>query len=492
MKKRITSLALLAILLTSAILTACSSGETGSAADTTKAGGQPETTAAETTAPPEYVSPGIKYDGREFTFGSYQEKNPNWTSRKYTESYVEAENGDVINDAIYQRTVATEEELGIKIKPAHYDNINIMTQATLAGDHYADCIIMLGTQLKTVQNNDLALDLNSIDTLELDKSWWNQSCAENFSLGGKLFGAAGDISVIGLLASHCVYFNDNMIENFGLDNPYDDVREGKWTLDRNREYATAVASDLNGDGVMDGNDRFGLSSEALGVVRMLASGVTLTEKDKNDFPVLSIDEERAATAVEKFVTLWRDKNLTLFSSDFAGKYSNVFRDFIFQLFISDRVLFINNWLVWTLDLRVMESDFGILPPPKLDEAQEDYLVGMTEGFTTYVVVPITLEDTDYVGTVMNALGYYGQMYLYPALMDTTVTSKAIRDEDSLEMLELIYNNRYYEPAALYDWGSIGSLLSSFISQNSTDFMSKFESGRPAIEAAIQKTVESLS
>jgi len=490
MKKRITSLALLILMLCTSLLSACSDGsgtsDSGqSASDTTSA---QSVTTAETTAPPEYENPGLDYDGREFIFGSFLEENPSWTSRKYSEAYVEAENGDPINDAVYKRTAEVEEELNIKIKPAHFGNVETLTAAVMAGDRYADCAIMTGSHMLSVKNKDLATDLFTIDTLDLDASWWNQNCIDNFSVGGQLFGAAGDISVIGLLAGHCVYVNKDMVNDFELDNPYDAVRDGTWTMDKTAEMATVVAADLNGDGIMDGNDRFGIECESgIGTVRVMASGVKITAKDENDLPTLAIDPDLASAAVEKMVTLWRDKSLTLYAQDFSGKgYSNVFRDFIFELFISDQILFINNWLVWTLDLRVMESDFGILPPPKLTEAQEEYVVGMTEAFTTYAVVPVSVSDTDFIGNVMNALGYYGQVHLYPALMETTVTNKAIRDDDSLEMLELIYDSRYYEPAILYGWGGVSTMFNSFISGNNTNFASTYASYESKIAAAMEE------
>ncbi len=489
MKRTISTLLLIAMLATSLVLASCSSGDDASTAETTTAASVDTTAAAETTAPPEYVSPGIDYDGREFIFGSYVQENSFWVSCTYAEAYSEAENGDAINDGIYKRRIATEEELGIVIKPANFDDISKMTTAVLAGDRFADTTIMTGNQGVTVQNQDLALDLFTLDSLDLERSWWNQNCIENYSIANKLYAAAGDIAVIGLLAGHCVYVNTDMISDFSLDDPYDAVRGGTWTNDMVREMATVVASDINGDGVMDENDRFGLSSEALGLTKAIASGVMITKKDENDMPTLALDTERAAAAVEQFVSLWRDKSLTLFSSDFSSKYSNVFSDMIFKMFISDRILFINNWLVWTLNLRVMESDYGILPPPKMNEEQDAYYVSMTEGFTTYAVVPVTIDDPEFVGTVMNALGYYGQMYIHPALMDTTVTSKAVRDEDSLEMLELIYDSRYYEPAVLYNYGGISTMFANFISRNKTDFASAYAAIENNVIAAMAKTAE---
>ena len=240
-------------------------------------------------------------------------------------------------------------------------------------------------------------------------------------------------------------------------------------------------------------DRFGLESEAIGMARMLASGVTVTARDEKGNPYLSIDQENAAAAVEKIVALFRDKDITIYSSDYSNKgYASVFRDLLFQMFIDDRILFINNWLVWTLDLRLMESDFGVLPPPKQDEAQENYIVGSTEGWTTYVTVPVTTADYELDGYLLDALGYYGQKFVEPALMETTVTNKALRDDDSLEMLDIISASTYYEPAGLYNWGGISGLFNGFIANNNTAWASTYAANEAKIIAAIEKTVAEFS
>ena len=476
------------------LLAACGEAEmpsgTPSAAETT-ASAAVETT-AETTAP-EYVAPSKGFDGQEFIFSSYLPDSTSWSVRKYSECGVTEQNGDAINDAIYTRNLTVEEALDVKITAKSYNQLSLMTKATLAGDRYADAVLMTGSEQMSCVNSHLLVDMYELDTLDLTHSWWNQNCRENFAISGRIYGMAGDISPMGLMGFHCVYVNKQLLIDFNLPSIYDKVREGAWTLDSMREYGTAVASDLNGDGVMTEADRFGLESEAIGMARMLASGVTVTARDEKGNPYLSIDQDNAAAAVEKIVALFRDKDITIYSSDYSNKgYASVFRDLLFQMFIDDRILFINNWLVWTLDLRLMESDFGVLPPPKQDEAQENYIVGSTEGWTTYVTVPVTTADYELDGYLLDALGYYGQKFVEPALMETTVTNKALRDDDSLEMLDIISASTYYEPAGLYNWGGISGLFNGFIANNNTAWASTYAANEAKIIAAIEKTVAEFS
>ena len=73
-------------------------------------------------------------------------------------------------------------------------------------------------------------------------------------------------------------------------------------------------------------------------------------------------------------------------------------------------------------------------------------------------MPKTNTDLEMTGHVLEAMGYYSQQILTPAFIDTTVRHKALRDEDSSNMLNLIFENRVYDIANIYDFGGVQSLF----------------------------------
>ncbi len=491
MKRKGISLLLLAAMAVT-VLAACG-GEAGP--ETPAAETQPAVTseeAVETTAPPEYTAPDVDYEGKEFKFSAWFTDSPNWVATSYCEAIPGEQNGDIINDAIYMRARDTEEALGVTIVGTPWKASADITKPALAGDHFADTVLVGGGTAKGLLNQNLLIDLKTIDTLDLSKSWWDQGSVDGFSIGGKLYFAAGEIGTFGNLAVFCSYYNKGMGENYNLENPYEMVRNGVWTIDKMREMATVVVRDVNGDGTMGKEDVFGYESEpGIGIVLLRSGGVKVTTKDKDDLPALTVNTERAASLVEKFVPLCRDKSITLYSQDFSSGYKNVFRQFITEKFIADELLFVNNWLCVALELRNMDSDFGILPPAKFDEQQDDYIVPSSESWTNYAAVLITETDTDFTGYVMDALGHFGKEHIYTALIETTITNKALRDTDTEEMLDIIYNKRSYDLAALYDWGGIYSLPNTLISDNSTDFASAVAKIEAKVTAAIQETIDAL-
>lgn len=451
------------------------------------------TAAEQTTEAPEYVKPDEDYTGRTFTFSSVKYTNPNWIATSYVEAAKPEINGDIINDSLYERIAAAEDTLGITVESNIYANNNTIMNMVMAGDYIADCIILEGLEFASVLPKNLLMDLNAIDTLDLSASWWDQNAVSSLSLGGKLYGAVGDISPMGLLAANCVYVNRALLQTAGLEDPAKYVKDGTWTYDKMAEMGRVVAHDVNGDGKMKEEDIFGLDSEPIGYVAVGSCGITYTAKDEHDLPVLALDQERSIAAIEKLVPLFRDKDITLYSQDFTSSgFKNIFRELIVQKFIEDEILFVNNWLCVALELREMESDFGLLPPPKLDEQQEAYMVYNSPSWTTYAAVPKTVKDENlaFIGDVMNALGYFGHEHIYTALIDTAITFKSLRDEGNREMMELIYANRVFDLADVYDFGGVQAMMNSFISSNSTNFTSVYKSYSKIIEKQIQATASS--
>lgn len=444
------------------------------------------------TEAPEYVRPDVDFDGREFLFSTWITDKPNWVATSYCEVVADEQNGDIINDAIYTRILNTEEALGVDVVANPYRKVAEFTNSAMAGDHFADTILLDGGSVPTMINSQLIQDLNTISTLQLDRSWWDQHSIEALTMGSHLFFASGGIGAFDQLSVFCTYFNKQIVADMSLDDPYAAVRGGTWTVDLLEKMARAAAADLDGDGEIGRDDRFGLSGEpGLLTVILRSAGVRFTTRNSSGEPEFTLNTERAATVVEKAVPLLRDRSVALYAGDWSSGYTNVFSQFITPTFIADRLLFVNNWLCVALELRNMESDFGILPPAKLDEQQDSYYVPSSESWTYYAMVPVTVTDLDFTGYVMDALGYYGRTEITTALIEKTITGKTLRDEDTGEMLNIIFDNRCYDPAPLWNWGGLNSVLGAFVAERSTAFASTIAANEAKIVAAIAETVDAL-
>lgn len=89
----------------------------------------------------------------------------------------------------------------------------------------------------------------------------------------------------------------------------------------------------------------------------------------------------------------------------------------------------------------MREDFAIIPPPKLDEAQETYLTTLHDG-TTILGIPMTATagTIEAVCATLEALAAESYKSLTPVYLDVALKNKYTRDEQSAEMIDLIRQN----------------------------------------------------
>jgi len=224
---------------------------------------------------------------------------------------------------------------------------------------------------------------------------------------------------------------------------------------------------------------------------VLASGQRLSERDADGEISIVVNTEKTANIIEKVVPVLRDKKVNMYAGDYASKYSSVFVDLYLKRFIENGAMFYCNQILVALNLRDMEADFGILPMPKYDEAQENYYAPQNNSWSTFIIVPVTNPNLDMTGDVLNALGYHSQQLITPAFIDQTVMSKAIRDDESAKVLELLYDNIVYDIAQYYNWGNVNSQFSSMLGYNQTGFASQYASIEENVLAALDDTVLQL-
>ncbi len=438
MKKRILSVLLLGAMLLS--LAACGGADT-EGADTTA-----DTTVADTVAAD--LPAGIEkknYD-REFTIlypnhGTY----PHYY-------FVEENTGEAMDVALFNREIKIEEHLGIDIKfvEANYNGDRTIAaiprcveQMALSGDDLYQLILThcISGNAPMLLNGHI-LDLNTINTINFDADWWNQTANENLEVAGRQYFATSDFMIP---EPTVVVFNKGMVERLGLENPYDLVYNGEWTVDKMMEMMSAATLD-DGDGVWDKKDTYGFATPddwfLAGFTYSL--GEQLTRKDENGELYFAFNTERAYTVYEKLDALLNSDDTFIYSARYADRAS--YAPTMIIDIASDRCLFSLTTLNNLELFRDISVDFGLLPYPKLDTAQEDYIALDWAGF---MAVPSGTTDPDMVGEVMELLSYYGSEDVIPAYCDILLDGKLVRDPESRTMLNMIFDGLVIDAGMSY-------------------------------------------
>jgi len=157
--------------------------------------------------------------------------------------------GDILDDTCYERNVEVEEEFNITISEEYQNYNTIATFAKnliLTDEDVYDAMYIPANMLTPVISENLFWDLKEIDALHMEQIWWDQPLITRNEIEGRLFYATSDLHLNAFEGVWCLYFNEDMMENLGLDSPYELALSGKWTYDKFYEYckaATKVALD---------------------------------------------------------------------------------------------------------------------------------------------------------------------------------------------------------------------------------------------------------
>ena len=91
----------------------------------------------------------------------------------------------------------------------------------------------------------------------------------------------------------------------------------------------------------------------------------------------------------------------------------------------------------------MDTDFGVLPVPKYDHAQEFYRT-WTHGIGSTISVPSSISKPDVMAGIIETFCILSHQKLTPAYHDNMLTKRNVRDAESSEMLDIIFSNIIYD------------------------------------------------
>ena len=495
MTKRIFALVL--VLLMIVPIVACGADDAKQPAETTPNAG--ETTAAPATTPaatePEYkpTLPEVRYEGEQLVI---VHRSPE--EQYYQEIYIQAEerNGDLLNDAVYKRNTTIEEKYGIDIvsviNSSPHEAVNLTAQSQ--SDEYDIAFPKMKYIASTITSGYL-YNLHELNYVDFSKPYWDSNFDEDITLYGKLYAMVSDISLMTMIGCRGIIFNRDLAKDYGLEDPYDLVHNNQWTLDKMIEMAQAVSDDLNGDQVYNELDQYGMLTESSNYkFQVVASGIDIFTLDADGNPVASFMNEKTISVIEKIRSIYKDETHAIDYSDLNGtpgaavngSYWNYGR----EIFANGQILFVQNGPS-TLGQLVeygMEQEFGILPNPKYDSAQENYY-HMPDWDTTVLVVPSTNNDYERLGILLEDLAYQSSQTVLPTYYETVIKIRRAPSPEMAEMVDIIKNNISYHYGLIYNIDAMETIGSA---ANSGNIASVFKIAEKRLNQQVKKIAEAIA
>lgn len=457
MTKKVLSL-ILAVLMILPMAVACA--ETPTEGETTTAGPTAITTAPaaseeipeETELTSKTLPSDLKYKNETVVFFS--------RDREFVKDEVMVEdiNGSMVNDAVYKRNEKVQDQLGVifeSITTSDSSNYIIseeLRNAANNGETYFD--IAANSTYSTIMytGENILLDLTECEYLDLDAIYWSQGFNENASIGNSQYLATGAIALSLFRYMFVTFYNKNLLESAQCENLYEVVDEKRWTLDYQIQLSKDLYSDNDGSGTISEGDTVGFATSTVLYVDPYWSScdIPILSKDADNLLEFSLDSEKLSNVIDKLIVLYHDSNAWVDNSSGDDGKQKALGDLFGSGLAGTTTMRLCS--VETEQFATMEDEYGVIPVPKYDEAQENYYTYLHDQFTSFGIPSVLSNDEEKVqmlGAVLEAMAVESYKSVVPAYYETALKGRYLEDSDSWRMLDMIYENVKVDAGVLY-------------------------------------------
>ena len=502
MKKKICLLLALLMVMTTAFgLTSCKKDGEGeeTTVSTTVGGGDATGDPGSKDDPTLYEDlPTGNYEGYTFTF-------LNNTSGYANTTIVPTVTFDSINQAMFQRNSFVKDKLKIDIKEISmgYQEVSdevrkLLNDPTPTYDAVYNEVVF---QTPLAQSGAYYSVEECEDYLNFEKPWWFTDAMKSLQIDGRGFELFGDLQLMYYDSIWGMTFNQNILSDNKQAYPYELVRKGEWTIEALKDIVAATAT--------EDTENWGVLSHKDFVSAMIvASDFVLVQQDEDD--VL-----RKFENTETFVNVYNTIMNAFFQSNGeVEKVNYIVADYASEAYKSDfpnakdeawsfQSLFTKgqgSFMAGTIGdiqmVRAAEFNYGIIPLPKYSaEDQEEYVSWIYRGAASCGIPAQTArEDLERTCTILENLAAYSYKLVKYEYYDVVVQTRTVRDNDSIEMLDVIFGHHEeipcttrFEIDTVYETG-ISNVIRKEMSDRSTNIMSGFGDWRE-INAKIAQVIE---
>ena len=395
--------------------------------------------------------------------------------------------GDIIEDAVFDRTGWIKENYGITITNMYQEHVALPSQVAnliSSGSDEYQVLVEFGFDAQRVMGKNYFLDMSVVPNIDFEKPWWVKESIEQLSIGEFVELAASDLLILDKGATSMVFYNIPMADDLGLGNLYELVDNGEWTIEALAECAELAYMD-DGNDQRDEFDTFGIINGDDPVLDLyIGAGMHFIARNADDeyYYSYGFDEgtlDVMTTILEEvmyqdfFWNGWLTRNeVTANQPSFKDGQS---------LFNVSMAKACNS-------LRDMEDSYGILPIPKYDEYQESYYSRVNNYHDSLLGVFNTAGNPEAVGAALEVLSYYSYYNIYPQFYEVVIQGRGTRDDDSRRMLDLIFSTRTYDLGVIYDPNGFSDQVLRYTAKGDTNLASFIATW----ESKLTKAMEDLN
>lgn len=351
---------LLALLLLSAsLLTACGETTVETTADTSA---DSETTITETAETrPDHGLPNKDFGGAAYRMSVFG----NDTEIPYLAP--EESIGEAVNDAIYNRNTMLMDAYNFVFEAKSYgtdfgQHTKDISALVLAGE---DAYELIYGHVVGTCNNAIIGDyrnLYNLPYLNFDAPWWPAQSVDEMTIFDCMYTITGSATYSQLASAKVVFFNKDLANQYNLDEPYELVRNGEWTIDALIGATAGIYQDVNGDGVQDSGDIYGYTTIPVQNGFFVSTNTPILSATADGGKEISVMTERTVSLVEKLYSWYYESGNVLLTTTETTDPT-----YCAGIFAAGNAVFAFGKLSHaSAYYRDSDVSYGILPQPKYD------------------------------------------------------------------------------------------------------------------------------
>ena len=386
-----------------------------------------------------------------------------------------------ITEVLYRRDLSLKEMYNLDdITYASITNastgIDTLRVQILGGNSEYDMVIStatgsaiesVGGTLPSLAIQGMLRNLDEVNYLSLDKKWWSPLIYENTLLNGKMFFTTGDIVPSLYQAPAAMYVNMDLFKQYHSDiDIFEVVESGEWTFAKLNELTADISQDVNEDQKMSATDDFfGLAVQrnSLQVQDFVMGAGSKFSTVENNTLSVDLKNQMLGSILDNVKRLY--PTMTYIYGD-----NNDQQNVINVTFKTGKAIFLAHHLETAMfHLRDMEGDYAVIPYPKANAEQTQYLSNVSNWVDCFVAVPnsVSNERIEFVGFMMEAMAAYSNKNLRPFIYESVLKYQRLNDEKSSAMIDVIMDGIVIDYAVIYDLGSLWKICDNVVFKGSS-------------------------
>ena len=361
----------------------------------------------------------------------------------------------VVADAVYERNVMVEEQLGVHLETYPEDGdmqLNVVFDNDIMSGLGEYDIISNGTFRAIIPAMEgKYVNLNTLENIDTDKHYWTQGYNDmvTFTDSEMQFLASGSMSVSMFRYTFFTIYNKDLFNDYQLPDLYETVKQGAWTLDYQYSIAKDHYVNKDGDPKATSGDFYGFVTGNIVSVDpyMVASDTHMIIKDPDTGNLVYNTD-----ALAKLVDLC-DKVQLLYNDESTYVYQGGAEDDMGSTYIINHFAD-KNALMATTTFLCMEKNYerlgalsyGIAPMPKFSELQTSYYSYVQDQVSSFGISTVVGDEKrqEMCAAVLESMAYHSYRLVRPAYYETVLSKRYMQDPQSNEVLNLIFDSLYFD------------------------------------------------